>query len=655
MTKMEELVKELNEAAKAYYSTDVQIMTDKEYDAKYAELEALEKETGIQLPDSPTLKVGYEVVSSLKKVTHEYPALSLDKTKDRESLPNWLNGKEGVLSWKCDGLTSQLTVENGKTSLVTRGNGIIGEDVSHNIPVIEGIPNLKNYSGKLVVRGETVINYDDFKAINATVDGKYMNPRNLAAGSLRLMDPNKAKGRKMKFVAFQLVYCSEGDYPLVSEAFDYLSSLGFNVVEHTIVNASNVVAAVGEFEKKIVGNPFPTDGLVITYNDIAYGQALGTTGKFPKHSLAFKWQDEAQETILRDIEWSASATGLLNPVAIFDPVELEGTIVKRASVHNIQWMNNLKLGIGDHIEVYKANMIIPQILCSKEESGNITVPDICPVCGGKTAREFNDDGSSEFLRCVNEDCPAKHLGKFTRLVERDALNVVGLAGSQIEDFLSRGWLCKRADIFSLSSHKEEIVEMEGYGQKSYQKLIDALEAAKNTTFKQFFYSLGIPGVGHDAAKILEKYFNGSYGDTINKTDVLRKIASSEDCIEKLSSLKGIGEVYAKSIRDWFENNIGEYDELLSVLNITDDSCVSSNNQKQDLDGVTFVITGSLNTYSNRDELKAEIEARGGKVAGSVSKNTNYLINNDSTSTSGKNKKAKELNIPIITEAEYKSL
>lgn len=663
-TKMKELVETLNNAAADYYSGHESSMTDKEYDELYDELLLLEARTGIVLPDSPTQKVGYEVISSLKKVKHEYPALSLDKTKDREYLRSWLGDQDGVLSWKCDGLTVVLTYDVPDhflpyqkarlVSAVTRGDGYIGEDVTHNAKYIAGIPQEISYAGKMTVRGEVMIGYDDFDRINESIsdpDGKYKNPRNLTSGSLRLLDSKAAASRHMIFKAFELVY-SEGDEASTYEsAFRFLESLGFAVVEHTHVTADTVVEAVGRCEGKVSANDFPTDGLVLVYNDIPYGLSLGSTGKFPRNGIAFKWADVTEETILRDVEWSASASGLLNPVAVFDPVELEGTTVKRASLHNIRYLENMELGYGDTVTVYKSNMIIPQLDKNLTKNGDlIKIPTECPVCGHPTSRVVSSDGESEFLYCTNPDCAAKHKGRFERLVCKDGLNVVGLAGEAIDDFLKAGLIHTPASVFHLSEHKDKIVTMEGYGEKSYNNLIKSIENARLTTFRQLFYSLGIPGAGHDASKILEKAFVPDHGR--RKTELLMQLVSSPLAEYMLISMEGIGSVTARSIIRWFSENRTEYDELLQELTITDDLVEDGETVKQDLKDKTFVITGSLNHYENREALKAEIESRGGKVSGSVSKKTTYLINNDVFSTSGKNKKAKELNIPIISEEEY---
>lgn len=646
---MENLVKKLNEAAKAYYSGHESIMSDKEYDELYAELQEMEKASGVVLPDSPTQRVGYEVVSALPKVQHEYPALSLDKTKDVQELKKWLGYKNGILSWKCDGLTAVATWDNGHlTSLVTRGNGMIGEDVTHNAPYITGLPMEIPDTEHVVVRGEVVISYPDFEGINhkiADPEEKYKNPRNLAVSSLRQMDSYIASKRKLQFMAFQLVTPSKRT---VENNFMWMELMNIQYVPHLVVNSDSLEDTISAYEKHLEEGKMeiPTDGLVLTYDDVLYGKSLGTTGKFPKHSIAFKWQDDAVETTIRNIEWSASRTGLINPVAVFDPVELEGTTVTRASIHNIQYMNSLELGKGDTITVYKANMIIPQIDENLTKNGNyFEVPDCCPVCGKPTVRKFNKEHTSEFLYCMNADCPAKHVGKYTRLVERDALNVKGLSSAKVEQFVGFGYLKEFADLYHLDQYKEELLSMEGFGEKSYQNMMKAIESSRTTTFRQLFYALGIPGAGHDVAKILDAHLEEP------KAENLLSLARRKDAYMVLTSYEGIGNVTADAIIQWFWWHADEYQNLCQELMIEEKNIQA----EQDLAGKIFVITGKLENYPNRDALKAEIEARGGKVSGSVSKTTNYLINNDVTSTSGKNKKAKELGVAILSEEDFKKL
>ena len=646
--RIKELVKVLNEASKAYYMDDVEIMSNLEYDALYDELCKLEAETGMVLANSPTQKVGYEVVSSLPKEAHPQPMLSLDKTKDPEALRDWLDGKEGVLSWKMDGLTVVLTYENGElVKAVTRGNGEIGEVITANAKTFVNIPTKISYKGKLSLRGEAIITYSDFEKINAgiaDIDAKYKNPRNLCSGSVRQLSSKITAERNVRFYAFSLV--EPDDEELVKsfdnsfiKRFEFLSSLGFEVVEYKKVTPDTIIDMIKWFSEKIVENDFPSDGLVLSFEDVEYGRGLGRTAKFPRNAIAFKWKDEQAETTLQMIEWSPSRTGLINPVAVFEPVELEGTTVSRASVHNISIMKELALGVGDKITVYKANMIIPQIAENMTRSGKLDIPDNCPSCGGKTT--IKNDNGTETLVCENPDCPAKNIKSFSLFVSRNAMNIDGMSEATIEKFVDRGFIRNYTDFYKLSRFRNEIVTMEGFGERSYNNIMDAIEASKKVTVAAFIYALGIPGVGVQNAKLIAKHFD----------EEPERIKTAG--VEELSEVEGIGEVIAGDFAAYFANpkNVELYDELVSVLSF-EKSAVS---EEQDLAGKTFVITGSLNTYANRDELKAEIESRGGKVAGSVSKNTSYLINNDITSNSGKNKKAKELGVPIISEEDYKNL
>lgn len=650
MENMKQLVKKLNEAARNYYfESEVTRMSDREYDMLYDKLVAMEKESGVVLPDSPTLRVGYVVVSGLKKVEHTYPALSLDKTKDPAVLVKWADGKETVLSWKEDGLTLVASYQDGKlVSAVTRGNGYIGEDVMHNAPYIAGLPLEIPYKKELVVRGEVLISYEDFEKVNA--DGEYANPRNLAASSLRAYDSYIASKRSLHFRAFDIG--TDCEKTMYDEQLDWLSKLGFGTVHYIVIaSPEQIPEAIESFKIRIPEEKDPTDGLVLAYRDRKYGLSLGTTGKFPKHSIAFKWKDDAKETTIKEIEWSASRTGLINPVAIFEPVNLEGTVVKRASIHNLRYLQDLRLGYDDTITVYKANMIIPQIAENLTQNGNlIKIPEVCPVCGKPTEKRLGKD--TEALYCTNPDCAAKHVGKYVRMAERDALNVVGMSKAAIEKFVERGFLTQLSDLYHLEEHKEEIMDMDGFGEKSYEKMIQAIESSRKTTFKQFFYALGIPGIGHDVAKILEKHFNKENGKT--KTDLLYDLGMKENAISELTALEGIGLTTATTLFDWIREHSKEYFSLRKELDIIDDNITTSSVTKQDLAGKTFVITGSLETYANRNELKKEIEERGGKVSGSVSKKTSYLISNEDSSSS-KSVKAKELGVKIITETEYKSL
>ena len=641
LDRMKELNKILNEASKAYYQQDTEIMSNKEYDALYDELVALEKETGVVLSGSPTVKVGYEVLSELPKEKHPSPMLSLDKTKEVEALAAWLADKEGVLSWKMDGLTVVLTYEGGElVKGVTRGNGEIGEVITPNAKVFANIPGRIPFTGTLVVRGEAVITYSDFERINATIpdaDAKYKNPRNLCSGSVRQLNSKVTAERNVHFFAFNMLDSGDEEVDKTVESrFAFLKSLGFDVVEAKSVTAENIADTVKWFAEKIKTNDFPSDGLVLSYNDVAYGRSLGRTAKFPRDSIAFKWADEEAQTVLREIEWSPSRTGLINPVAIFDPVELEGTSVSRASVHNVSIVRELKLGIGDTIKVYKANMIIPQISENVTASGKLEIPDTCPACGGKTV--IKNENGVETLYCPNPECPVKSTKLFAHFVSRNALNIEGLSEMTLDKFIEKGFIRELYDLFRLEKYRDEIVEMDGFGVKSYENIISSVNKARSTTLDRLIYGLGILNVGSANAKLICRYFKDDVEAVINADAAT------------LAEIEGIGEVIADGFVAYFadERNIFVLRELLKELDIV----IEENTHPQDLAGKTFVITGALNSFTNRDELKDLIEKRGGKVAGSVSAKTSYLINNDTTSTSAKNKKAQSLGIPIISEEDF---
>ncbi len=639
---MEELIEKLSEAAKAYYVDAKEIMTNYEYDALYDRLEALEKETGIILAGSPTQKVGYEVASELPKETHPSRMLSLDKTKSREELRDWLGAREGLLSWKLDGLTVVLTYEGGAlTKAVTRGNGEVGEVITANAKTFVNLPVRISHRGSLVLRGEAVITYDEFERINGEIsdaDAKYKNPRNLCSGSVRQLDSGITAARHVRFYAFTLVSAEGIDFERRRDEMEWLSAQGFETVEWRLVDGESVIGAVEDFEKAVEKNPVPSDGLVLTFDDIAYGQSLGTTAKAPRDSIAFKWADQTAETVLREIEWSASRTGLINPVAIFDPVELEGTTVTRASVHNVSIMEDLALGIGDRITVYKANMIIPQIAENLTKSGSAAPPESCPVCGERT--RIKDENGVRTLWCENPGCLAKQIKSFTLFVSRDAMNIEGLSEATIEKLIAKGLVKEQADILRIEDCRDAIVEMEGFGEKSFANLVASVEKAKNTTPERLLYALGIPGIGVANAKTIAS----ACGRKWRKMTALTK--------EELLEIDGIGDVLADGYVKFFkdpEKAAGVRDiEALVTLDETEE-------EKDDFfDGLIFVITGSLEFYENRDALKAEIEKAGGKVSGSVSSKTSYLVNNDINSTSGKNKKARELGIPVIDEKTVKS-
>lgn len=642
LLRMKELVEQLNMASKAYYAQDMEIMSNREYDALYDELELLEKETGVILANSPTVNVGYEAVDELPKERHESPMLSLGKTKNREELRDWLQDKSAILSWKLDGLTIVLTYYDGKLAkAVTRGNGEIGEVITNNARTFKNVPLSISYKGNLVIRGEAVIGYSDFEKINREIpeaENKYKNPRNLCSGSVRQLNNEITAKRNVKFYAFSLVTSEEMDFKNSREAqLVFLKEQGFEVVDYKIVNRDNILEAIEDFEKRIENYDIPSDGLVLGYDDLAYSASLGRTAKFPRDSIAFKWADELRETTLKEIEWSASRTGLINPVAIFEPVELEGTTVSRASVHNISILRGLKLGIGDRITVYKANMIIPQINENLTCSDTVEIPCNCPVCGGQT--EIRRVSEVQSLYCMNPDCAAKKIKAFTLFVSRDALNIDGLSEATLEKFIEQGFVHEFADLFHLENHREEIVQMEGFGEKSYQNLQTSIETARNTTLSRLIYALGIANIGVANAKMLCKYFD---------YDLERMRHAG---VEELSTIEGVGEVIATAFKDYFEKkeNQAVLEKLLPELQIEKPQ-VSENSEV--LKGLAFVITGSLNHFANRDELKALIEERGGKVTGSVTSKTKCLINNDINSASSKNKKAKELNVPILTEEDF---
>lgn len=651
LNRMKELVTILQEASKAYYAEDREIMSNFEYDKLYDELIKLEEETGTTLAGSPTITVGYEAVDELPKETHESPMLSLDKTKDREALKEWLKDKEGLLSWKLDGLTVVLTYENGKLlKAVTRGSGEVGEVVTNNAKTFVNLPLTIPYKGKLILRGEAVITYEDFKKINDEIEdaqAKYKNPRNLCSGSVRQLNNEVTKNRRVRFFAFSLVKAEEEEnlnsendalkFTTHEAEFEFLRSIGFEVVEYKKVTADSILESIQYFEEKVAGYEVPSDGLVLTYNDIAYGKSLGRTAKFPRDAIAFKWADEMRETTLLEMEWSPSRTGLINPVAIFEPVELEGTTVSRASVHNISIVKGLKLGIGDTITVYKANMIIPQIAENLTMSDSLEIPECCPACGGKTeVRQVNEVQS---LYCTNAECSAKKIKAFTLFVSRDALNIEGLSEATLEKFIGKGFLHDFTDIFHLDKYEDEIKAMEGFGEKSYKNLLESVENARQTTLPKVIYSLGIANIGLANAKMICKEYKYNLQDMMNAT------------VEELSQIDGVGAVIAGTFCDYFreEKHRQLVEKLLEELHIVVETVDESN---QILAGKAFAITGSLEHFENRNQLKEKIESMGGKVTGSVTGKTFALINNDAASNSSKNKKARELGVEIMTEREF---
>ena len=640
--RMQELVELLNRAAKAYYQDADEIMSNYEYDALYDELQALEAQTGVTLSSSPTVNVGYEILSELPKERHPSPMLSLDKTKDVAGLQAFAGDQKVVMSWKMDGLTIVLTYrDGGLVKAVTRGNGEVGEVITANARTFKNLPLQIPYKGELVLRGEAVIGYKDFEKINeeiAEVDAKYKNPRNLCSGSVRQLNSEITAKRNVKFYGFSLVQAEGVDFHNSRAAqLDWLASQGFEVVEHIVVSREEIPNEVIKFSEKIVSNDFPSDGLVLIYDDVAYGQSLGRTSKFPRDSFAFKWADETSKTVLREIEWSPSRTGLINPVAIFDPVELEGTTVSRASVHNISIMEELELGIGDQIEVYKANMIIPQIAENLTRSGVKDIPKVCPVCGGAT--EIRSISNAKALYCTNPECQAKQLKSYALFVSRDALNIDGLSEATLEKFIARGFIHDFADLFHLEQHREEICEMDGFGEKSYNNLIASVEKARETTLPRLIYGLGIANIGLANAKLICKEIGHDPGRVMDLT------------AENLAAIDGIGDVIAGNYVAYFADAEHRelYEKLLKEVKLPEEQ---EDVGEQTFAGMNFVITGSVEHFANRNEVKALIESKGGKVTGSVTSKTNYLINNNVESTSSKNKKAKDLGIPIITEEDF---
>ena len=642
--RIKELVEILNEASKVYYSGTDEIMSNYEYDKLYDELLALEEETGIRMAQSPTGKVGYEVLSELPKEKHESSMLSLDKTKSVEALADFIGNQNAVLSWKLDGLTVVLTYEGGELiKAVTRGNGEVGEVITPNAKVFKNVPLRIPFRGKLVLRGEAIITYSDFEKINAAIENdsdKYKNPRNLCSGSVRQLNSEVTAGRNVKLMAFSLISAENVDFNNSRVAqYEWLKEQGFDVVEYKVVTSDSVSEAVKWFSEAIKTNDFPSDGLVLMYDDIAYGESLGTTAKFPRNAIAFKWADETAETVLREIEWSASRTGLINPVAIFDPVELEGTTVSRASVHNVSIVRELKLGIGDRITVYKANMIIPQIGENLTGSNNLEIPCECPVCGGKT-RVMASQGA-ESLYCTNPLCQAKQIKSFEHFVTRNAMNIDGISEQTLEKFISSGFIKDFKDLYHLDKFENEITGMEGFGKKSYDNIIASVNNSRTTTLAKVIYGLGIAGIGLANAKLICREYNDDVDAIVNVT------------AEQLLEIAGIGDVLANAFCNYFadDDNRRKFMELLEELDLQKEE----RNMESGISGKVFVITGSVNHFANRDELKALIESMGAKVTGSVTNKTDYLINNDTTSNSSKNKKAKELNIPIISEDDFLEL
>lgn len=639
---MKDKIKILNEASKAYYQENREIIPNIEYDRLYDELLELEKETGTVLSNSPSINVGYELLSNLPKEQHEKPMLSLDKTKEVDTLKEWLGDQRGALSWKLDGLTIVLTYDGGRlVKAVTRGNGEVGEVITNNVKVFKNIPLNISYKSNLVLRGEAIIRYSDFERINNEIgdaNAKYKNPRNLCSGSVRQLNNKVTAERNVYFFAFSLVKVEDVNFnnSRISQ-LNWLKSQGFDAVEFKEVDSSNIQETVSWFSQKVAENDFPSDGLVLAFDDIEYGESLGTTAKFPRDSIAFKWHDEVKETKLKEIEWSASRTGLINPVAIFEPVELEGTTVSRASLHNISIMEGLELGVGDRIGVYKANMIIPQISENMTRSGVKDIPEFCPVCGSGT--ELKCDNDIKYLYCPNTECQAKQIKAFTLFVSRDAMNIEGLSEATIEKFIAKGLIKELADIFHLEKYKDVIIEMEGFGEKSYNNLIVSINKARSSNAVRLLYSLGIPNVGYSTSKLICRYFRYNWNDIENAT------------FEQLIEIGGIGDIMAEGYVKFFSNERNKVivNDILKEIELEQ---IQAPTTEQIFENINFVITGSVEQFKNRDELKEIIESKGGKVTGSVTSKTSYLINNDNLSGSSKNKKAKELGISIITENQF---
>lgn len=631
IARMKELIDLLNKASMLYYQKSTPMMTDYEYDKLYDELASLEKETNMVFSNSPTINVEPTVSTELEKTTHPYPMLSLSKTKNPDDLVSFIGNKEGLLSWKLDGLTIVLTYENGKlVSGVTRGNGIIGEVVTENVKKFKNIPLSINYTGRLVLRGEAIIKYSDFEKMN--IDSEYKNPRNLCSGSVRQLDSSVTAERNVNCIIFALIEASSELSNYKDKNFEWLRSLGFETVEYVKVDKNNLKDEVLNYKEKIKTYDIPSDGLVLTFNDVEYGNSLGSTAKYPKHSIAFKWQDETAKTILREVDWMASRTGLINPVAVFDPVELEGTIVSRASLHNISILRELKIGLNDEIEVYKANMIIPQIANNITCSNNLVIPDKCPVCNHKTEIVTNNDIT--YLYCPNEFCFAKFMKRLSLFVSRNAMNIDGISEAILSRLINENMVKTYADLYNLSIYKDKIINFDGFGEKSYNNLIESIEKSRKVKLANFIYSLGIPDIGLSRAKLICNKFN-------NDIDVISNLS-----YDKLSGIVGVGDVIAKEWIDTFKNPdfISEYNKIKKEIILIDNV-----NNKTTLKDKTFVITGSVNNFKNRDELIEYIESLGGKVVKAISNNVDFLINNDITSTSSKNTKAKELGIKIISE------
>ena len=654
---IKQLVELLNKANKAYYEKSNPIMTDREYDQLYNELVSLEKETGVILSGSPTQYAGYNIESKWDKITHEFPALSLNKTKDRNELVNWLGDKEGVLSWKEDGLTMIMSYDNGSLStLASRGNGIVGENLTKNARYIHGIPLEIPYKGHLVVRGEALISYKTFEEINNLIENeedRFKTPRNLASGTIRNLDSKIVANRNIEVKAFELVY-ADNMPKTYTEALNWLYDLGFDVVEYKEVTKDSLLEIIEWFESKIKDNEYSSDGLVLVYNDIAYGKSLGTTSKFPLSGIAFKWNDDTYETTVTGIEWYASRNSL-NPVLVFNTVNIDGSDINKASIHNVNIMKSLELGIGDTVEIYLANKIIPQVADNQTRSNTFEIPDKCSVCGSPTEIITSEDGITQILVCTSESCPGKLLGKLKLFCSKEGMDIEGLSEATLQTFIDKGWLKDISDIYKLHLHETQMQHMKGFGKRSVTKLLNAIDESRTVTMANFIRALGIPLIGKTQSKALSDLCSGN----------IEKFEDMVYCETDFSNkLDGFGEKRSNSILNWFgdETNFEIYNKLKKELTFIatdgfmnkpegEDNMSENNNNYKDLSGQMFVITGSLNHFANRDELKSLLESLGAKVSGSVSKKTTALICNDSDSGSTKSRKAAELGIPVWTEDE----
>lgn len=642
--RIKELIEILNNASFNYYNSNP-IMSDYEWDKLYDELKLLEQETNIIYSNSPTQNVGCKVLDKIEKVTHNHPMLSLDKCHSEKDLIDFAKDKDCILSVKCDGLTTSLHYINGKLiGAESRGNGIEGGNILENVMTIKNIPLNVPYKEELIIDGETIIDWNTFNKINEglpTGQDKFKHPRNLASASLNVLDTKIAASRNMRFIAWRVIKglnCKSVFFSL-KEA----EKLGFEIVPMwTYTNKSsdkeNISTMLSDLQDKADNLGIPYDGAVMTYDDIEYGKSLGRTEKFFKHSIAYKYEDELYETNLNDIEWNTSKTGLINPVAVFEPVDLDGAITTKATLHNISYIEKLQLGIGDTIQVYRANMVIPKVHDNLTRSNTWKLPDKCPCCGGNV--EIHNENGSKTLHCMNNDCKAKLLGKLSHFVSKNAINIDGLSEQTLQKFIDLGWLNTFKDIYYLSDHKEEMYKLDGFGKKSVDKLLESIEKSRNTTLDRFIYGLCIPLIGRTASKTITKEFN-------NQPEEFYNIWCHGYDFTKLNDF---GDTMNNSMQDFIKNNYRWIAVLIGEFIFRESD--NNDNIKQVLEGKTFVITGSLRFYKNREELAAVIERNGGKISGSVSAKTSYLINNDVTSTSGKNKKANELGIPIISEGEF---